>query len=440
MENPVKTYTYEELQNLTKDQIKDLYNSGAYTRIAIKTADLNKFADKDAYHDADTLYIGGTGNNKPGFRFVGIDAPELAQKNMKTGEKIGEQARDKMKSVIEGSNYVYLDMVAYDHTNLRPVVKVSTDKNPDINLELLKSGYVFFNQASASSIPTQDYPKYVEAAKIAEAAKIVYSPDVMTPDEYRKYTEQKKNTGNVIKYDPVEDPSIKKDKTKVPNTEEDLTQKVEDKKQQESARKRSLAYLSRLYDHYYTSADVKVFFVGPNDKKVNVDLILGIGYDLTVSSVPVYTIGSRYPSFFTRGNSLGQGSLVFPFKNDKYLRVMLKYIFDELDVKEPYKIQDTSDLESLTDEEFTKLSQKYSEDLTKKLSKDEAIDIGAVGTLFDIEITFNNTNAFTADDSTKIIRLVGCKITSDGLETSSTRDATIQHGYKFLFKTIASGT
>ena len=47
MENPVKTYTYEELQNLTKDQIKDLYNSGAYTRIAIKTADLNKFADND---------------------------------------------------------------------------------------------------------------------------------------------------------------------------------------------------------------------------------------------------------------------------------------------------------------------------------------------------------------------------------------------------------
>ena len=76
----------------------------------------------------------------------------------------------------------------------------------------------------------------------------------------------------------------------------------------------------------------------------------------------------------------------------------------------------------------------------EKLSKDEAIDIGAVGTLFDIEITFNNTNAFTADDSTKIIRLVGCKITSDGLETSSTSDATIQHGYKFLFKTIASGT
>ena len=193
MENPVKTYTYEELQNLTKDQIKDLYNSGAYTRIAIKTADLNKFVDKDAYHDADTLYIGGAGHNKPGFRFVGIDAPELAQRNMKTGEKIGEQARDKMKSMIEGSNYVYIDMVAYDHTNLRPVVKVSTDKNPDINLELLKSGYVFFNQAFASSIPTQDYPKYAEAAQIAEAAKIVYSPDVMTPDEYRKYAEQKKN-------------------------------------------------------------------------------------------------------------------------------------------------------------------------------------------------------------------------------------------------------
>ena len=46
MENPVKTYTYEELQNLTKDQIKDLYNSGAYTRIAVKTADLNKFKTK----------------------------------------------------------------------------------------------------------------------------------------------------------------------------------------------------------------------------------------------------------------------------------------------------------------------------------------------------------------------------------------------------------
>ena len=438
MENPVIELTYDQMNSMSKDDFAKLYKDGIYKRIKIKTLELTK--DPQVFHDGDTLYPGGVGNRRPGIRLLGIDAPELDQVNKKTGEKVGVLAQQKLKEKILDSEYTYIDFEGFDPTYNRVVAKVSTDKIPDVGLDMLKDGYVFFNEGFVKNIPPKDVEGYMDAAILAENAKIVYNPDVDTPSVYR--AAQNKAEEYVVETKDTTKTKTELEAQKQVEEKElkDLTKALEDEKVRRSQTKKSLAYLSRLYDHFYSSSDVKVFFVGPTGKQVNVDLIVGVGYNYAVSTTPVYTLGSRFPAFFTRGNAIGQGSLVFPFKNDKYLRVMLKYIFEELTVKNPYTIEIPDDLSTLSDEQFKKLSENYSTNLAATLSADEAIDIGAVGTTFDIQITLNNTNAFSTDDGTKIIILKDCKISGEELDTSSARDGTIQHGYKFLFKTIATGT
>ena len=167
-------------------------------------------------------------------------------------------------------------------------------------------------------------------------------------------------------------------------------------------------------------------------KSVQVDLITGIGYDYNVSSIPVYTVGSRFPAFFTSGNSLGTGSMVLPFKSEKYLKAMLQYLFSE---ETPSNSQQQIDPTTASDNEF-KLNQYKP---ISVVSAEEIVDVGSVVSLVDIKIIFNNSNAFYNDDSDKIIILRDCKFISDNLEVLSTRDGTVQHGYKFLFKTTAIG-
>lgn len=93
--------------------------------------------------------------------------------------------------------------------------------------------------------------------------------------------------------------------------------------------KRLVDFLS-LYDTYFTSANVKVYLQSRiTGKMVQVDTATGVGYSYGVSSVPIHVLGARTPLWFTRGNGVGQGSLITVFKDPIYLKAMLKYIFDE---------------------------------------------------------------------------------------------------------------
>ena len=77
-----------------------------------------------------------------------------------------------------------------------------------------------------------------------------------------------------------------------------------------------MSNLLKLYEYYFTGTDVKVFLSDPiTGKSVYVDLLNGIGYDYNLSSIPVYTLGTGTPTFFSKGNSLGQGMMVVPFKD-----------------------------------------------------------------------------------------------------------------------------
>ena len=419
-------YTIKEY--MTSDQLLALHAQG-YTSFILPMELYNKTFSA---HDADTISLKGETDKRASgsFRFTGIDAPELHQKNNLTGEPIGKIALGKFNEIVSGAQYLKIEVNGVDNKGKRLMGTVYDDKGQDINLLLLKEGYVQFYDKYKESIPHSSLAMYEQAALAAKSkGKLAYSPGVEQPEIWRQKT-QGKDVENEVPVPQTPEPSYSKE---LPTFEDVYGDLYDSETISQEDRKNSLAYLSRLYEHYYSSVDCKVFLVNNVDgKSVQVDLITGIGYDYNVSSIPVYTVGSRFPAFFTGGNSLGTGSMVLPFKSEKYLKAMLQYLFSE---ETPSTPQQQIDPTTASDNEF-KLNQYKP---ISVVSTEEIVDVGSVVSLVDIKIIFNNSNAFYNDDSDKTIILRDCKFISDNLEVMSTRDGTIQHGYKFLFKTTAIG-
>ena len=419
-------YTIKEY--MTSDQLLELHSQG-YTSFILPMELYNKTFSA---HDADTISLKGETDKRASgsFRFIGIDAPELHQKNSLTGEPIGKIALGKFNEIVSGAQYLKIEVNGVDNKDKRLMGTVYDDKGQDINLLLLKEGYVQFYDRYKESIPHSSLAMYEQAALAAKSnGKLAYSPGVEQPEIWRQKT-QRKDVENEVPVPQTPEPSYSKELTTFEDVYGDL---YDSKAISQEDKKNSLVYLSRLYEHYYSSVDCKVFLINNVDgKSVQVDLITGIGYDYNVSSIPVYTIGSRFPAFFTGGNSLGTGSMVLPFKSEKYLKAMLQYLFSE---ETPSNSQQQIDPTTASDNEF-KLNQYKP---ISVVSAEEIVDVGSVVSLVDIKIIFNNSNAFYNDDSDKIIILRDCKFISDNLEVLSTRDGTVQHGYKFLFKTTAIG-
>lgn len=419
-------YTIKEY--MTSDQLLALHAQG-YTSFILPMELYNKTFSA---HDADTISLKGETDKRASgsFRFIGIDAPELHQKNSLTGEPIGKIALGKFNEIVSGAQYLKIEVNGVDNKGKRLMGTVYDDKGQDINLLLLKEGYVQFYDRYKESIPHSSLAMYEQAALAAKSkGKLAYSPGVEQPEIWRQKT-QGKDVENEVPVPQTPEPSYSKE---LPTFEDVYGDLYDSETISQEDKKNSLAYLSRLYEHYYSSVDCKVFLVNNVDgKSVQVDLITGIGYDYNVSSIPVYTVGSRFPAFFTGGNSLGTGSMILPFKSEKYLKAMLQYLFSE---ETPSTPQQQIDPTTASDNEF-KLNQYKP---ISVVSTEEIVDVGSVVSLVDIKIIFNNSNAFYNDDSDKIIILRDCKFISDNLEVLSTRDGTIQHGYKFLFKTTAIG-
>lgn len=419
-------YTIKEY--MTSDQLLELHSQG-YTSFILPMELYNKTFSA---HDVDTISLKGETDKRASgsFRFIGIDAPELHQKNSLTGEPIGKIALGKFNEIVSGAQYLKIEVNGVDNKGKRLMGTVYDDKGQDINLLLLKEGYVQFYDRYKESIPHSSLAMYEQAALAAKSnGKLAYSPGVEQPEIWRQKT-QGKDVENEVPVPQTPEPSYSK---KLPTFEDVYGDLYDSEAISQEDKKNSLVYLSRLYEHYYSSVDCKVFLINNVDgKSVQVDLITGIGYDYNVSSIPVYTVGSRFPAFFTSGNSLGTGSMVLPFKSEKYLKAMLQYLFSE---ETPSNSQQQIDPTTASDNEF-KLNQYKP---ISVVSAEEIVDVGSVVSLVDIKIIFNNSNAFYNDDSNKIIILRDCKFISDNLEVLSTRDGTVQHGYKFLFKTTAIG-
>lgn len=186
-----------------------------------------------------------------------------------------------------------------------------------------------------------------------------------------------------------------------------------------------------LYNYYATATDVKVFLthVG-NNKIMHLDKALGVGYSTDINSVPIYTIGSSTPAFFSKGNFLGQGVLVLPFVDERYLKTSLQYLFDEL----PSSATNTDSLVNADPNKFSDNAFRQAKLLTSTLHSD-TLNLVTINSEFNIVISIDTSNAFR-ETTTRSITLKGVKLVSDSFEVNSQHDGILQIGYKFYFKDI----
>lgn len=189
--------------------------------------------------------------------------------------------------------------------------------------------------------------------------------------------------------------------------------------------------LTTAYEYYFTSSNAKIFITNPDTNKImHLDKAIGIGYSGDVSSVPIYTIGSVTPAFFSKGNFLGQGMLVLPFYDERYLKTSLQYVFDELPGKSSAPTISSLDPSKMTDEMF-----KTNMFAITTGDTDGVTNIASILSEFDITIVLDNSTPFK-NSTSKGITLRGVKLISDTLEINSQQDGIVQLAYKFYFKDI----
>ena len=188
-----------------------------------------------------------------------------------------------------------------------------------------------------------------------------------------------------------------------------------------------------MYDQYYTGSDVNIYLYYPlTDRRVHIDKALGLGYNHSMSSSPVYVLGSVDPAFFTRGNSLLQGNMDLAFKSVKYLKTGISYLLNKsgLNSEKEELIAKVSN-QKATKEEVKRLGYLQPQVITDMTS----ISISQIFHLFEIIIEFNNTNSNT-DGETSSVVLEGVKFTSESMNIYSTEESALVDRYTFLAKNV----
>lgn len=188
-----------------------------------------------------------------------------------------------------------------------------------------------------------------------------------------------------------------------------------------------------MYDHYYTGSDVNIYLRYPTtDRRVHIDKALGIIYNHSMSSSPVYVLGNVDPAFFTRGNSIIQGNFDLAFKSIKYLQTGLNYLLDKGGLskeKENLITKITNGKETKQDVDRLAVLQKATiTDMT-------TISISQIFHLFEIIIEFNNTNSNSTGETSAIV-LEGVKFTSESMSIYSTEESSLVDRYTFFAKNV----
>lgn len=188
-----------------------------------------------------------------------------------------------------------------------------------------------------------------------------------------------------------------------------------------------------MYDNYYTGSDVNVYLYYPlTDKRVHIDKAMGIGYNHSISTAPVYILGNGDPAFFTRGNSLVQGNLDLAHKSIKYLKTGISYLLSKADLNDEkadlyIKVRDnTASKEEVL--RYGKLQNELITDMT-------TISISEIFHEFELIIEFNNTNS-NKTGVTESVVLEGLKFNSSSTNVYSTEESVLVDRLTFMAKNL----
>ena len=194
--------------------------------------------------------------------------------------------------------------------------------------------------------------------------------------------------------------------------------------------------MSGYYKKYYTSVDCNIYFTNiKNNMQIHIDEAAAIGFNNSVSRVPIYGLGQTFFNFASRGNVLVTGQLNLNFVSDEYLKAAINYVYNRSNnevristLKEKLQNNATSDTK-ITREELNELA--FLENLqNQEISK----DISSMYDPVNIQIVFDNTDT-SRDSSPKIITLEHVIFTN---HTNSVQqsDSIVGDGYQFIAKNI----
>lgn len=188
-----------------------------------------------------------------------------------------------------------------------------------------------------------------------------------------------------------------------------------------------------MYDNYYTGSDVNVYLYYPlTDKRVHIDKAMGIGYNHSISTAPVYILGNGDPAFFTRGNSLVQGNLDLAHKSIKYLKTGISYLLSKADLNDEkadlyIKVRENS----ASKEEVLRYGKLQNELITDMTT----ISISEIFHEFELIIEFNNTNS-NKTGVTESVVLEGLKFNSSSTNVYSTEESVLVDRLTFMAKNL----
>lgn len=187
-----------------------------------------------------------------------------------------------------------------------------------------------------------------------------------------------------------------------------------------------------IYDHYYTASDVNVFLHFPaTGKTVNIDKAVAIAYTHNISTVPIYTLGSLEPLYFTRGNSIVQGQLDLAFKSTKYMMTAINYLVSTTTNTSKPKTKKAA--KDMTADELRENQREVSTGSDLQMDSKSLIQQPS---LFEIQIVYNNSNSNMEGSQDSII-LTGIKFTGQSQATNSHDDTSLVDRYTFLAKNIS---
>lgn len=189
------------------------------------------------------------------------------------------------------------------------------------------------------------------------------------------------------------------------------------------------------YNTYYTASDVQVYLSNSDSSRyIKIDTLIGITYNVNQTSTPIFDLGSRTARFFSSGNTVCNGYIMFAFTDEEYIKGCIDFVTT---INRKVKAMSGT----YRSERYGVGNMSNADFIQKSLAQinptenGDIISIGAVNDLFDLKIYLNNETLITSSD-TKMIVLKDCKLVSDAMEISSTGDSFLTQGYRIIFKDV----
>jgi hypothetical protein len=172
-----------------------------------------------------------------------------------------------------------------------------------------------------------------------------------------------------------------------------------------------------------------------NSKLILLDMLTGIGFSHTVSTIPVYGLGNQEPEFFSMGNSLVTGTLELTFKHNSYLQKAIDYIVgnSELSVKiDRIAKAVRTDPKKVSNEDMA-FYNKYYASMNRK--RREGASLSEYPDLTNLVIRYNNSNTFKSS-SDMYTTIVGVRFNTLTQGVSSQAENLVTDQIRFIAKNI----